>query len=215
MSRSLAKINRLGVLSREIRNDYESLQQLLERTRQNCNEVVAETILLGTKLAEAKKLVGHGNWCEWLAKSCPDISEKTAQNYMRLSKAQHVADLKTHNSLRQAYLAVGIIPMGEESAAMPVVDVSPPAKQIKSAIGNDNANSTHPIVEATVVESAVPGSEAPTVARIKILAETPAAQVKGKVGDLMQCLKPLDKPCRRKVAIHLKPLVIFYHRFGK
>ena len=211
MSRSLAKITRLGRLSREIRKDYESLQQLLERTRQNCNQVVSETILLGTKLIEAKRLVGHGNWCEWLARHCPQIAETTARNYMRLANRQHIADLNCCKSLRQAYIAVGIIAVDEESKPMPAVEVSEPIKQIEPPTHDINANKVQPIIEATFVDQPLVLNEPPTVP----LAETPVMRVKSKVGDLMQCLKPLDAPCRKKVAVHLKPLVIFYHRFGK
>jgi hypothetical protein len=66
----------------------------------------------GEYLAEAKEIVEHGNWEEWLAKHCPNIPERTSTFYMRLSKnraviekaaadegkRQHVADL----SLRAA-----------------------------------------------------------------------------------------------------------------
>jgi len=215
MSRSIAKLNRLGVLLREIRHDYESLQQLLERTRQNCNQVVAETILLGTKLIEAKRLVGHGNWIEWLAKHCPDIHRNTASNYMRLANAQHVVHLENRKSLRQAYLAVGIIPMSDEPADTPAVEVSEPVKQIEPATHDANANTAQPIPEATVVKSPMVLNERRAVAVVETPTETPVTRVKGKVGDLMRCLKPLNVPCRKKVAVHLKPLVIFYHRFGK
>jgi hypothetical protein len=214
MTRALVKINRLGVLSREIRRDFESLQQLLERTRQNCNAVVAETILLGTKLAEAKRLVGHGNWMEWLAKNCPDIHGNTARNYMRLANSQHVGNLKTQKSLRQAYLAVGIIQTDERINSMPVAG-GPAMKEIGRARHDANGNAVQSIVEATVVEQPMVLNEPPAVPVVGTPAETPVTRVKGKVGDLMQCLKPLDARCRKKVAVHLKPLVIFYHRFGK
>lgn len=211
MGRSLSKVTRLGVLSREIRRDYESLQRLVERSRETCNQVIAETILLGTKLIEVKRLAGHGNWCEWLAKHCPQISERTAQNYMRLSKAQHVADLQTRKSLREAYLAAGIIPMEDESPAMPVVDAAPPFK-----CNEDGKPEPLPlVVEALVLDGPGEDSPSPEAEIVKALSDSPIIQVKDKVDDLIQSLKPLDGPARKKVAIHLKPLVIFYHRFGK
>jgi hypothetical protein len=209
MSRSLAKITRLGVLSREIRRDYDSLLKLVERTRRSCNEVIAETILLGTKLAEAKKLVGHGNWSEWLARHCSEISERTARRYIALANRSHVSDLEKHKSLRQAYLAVGILIPNEEREPKPAVEVALPTRLIAPAAPNKNVPTVQPIIEATVVESSRPANESVAIT------DTPTSQVKGKVGDLMQCLKPLDVPGRKKVAVHLKPLVIFYHRFGK
>jgi hypothetical protein len=218
MSRSLTKISRLGVLSREICSDYESLLQLLERTRRNCNEVISETILLGTKLAEAKTLAGHGNWLEWLAKHCPQITARTAQNYIRLSNTKHVSHLEKGKSLRQAYIAVGILGTDDESE--PVVEALPQCEiQGQLAASNEPADST---ARAVVVEAEI--VEPPNVERlpaavetpvVDTASETPVTRVKGKVGDLMQCLKPLDAPCRKRVAVHLKPLVIFYHRFGR
>ncbi|HEV2455848.1 MAG TPA: DUF3102 domain-containing protein [Verrucomicrobiae bacterium] len=215
MRRSLEKINRLGVLTREIRRDYGALQQLVERTRRNCNEVVAETILLGNKLIEAKRLVEHGSWCEWLAKHCPDIHGNTARNYMRLANSQHVGNLKTQKSLRQAYLAVGIIQTDETINPMPAVAVGPAIKKIGPPRHDANGNAVTSVLEATVVEQPMVLNEPSTVPVVGTPAETPVTRVKGKVGDLMQCLKPLDTRCRKKVAVHLKPLVIFYHRFGK
>lgn len=213
MSRSLAKITRLGVLSREIRSDYDSLQQLLERTRQNCNQVVTETILLGTKLTEAKQLVGHGNWIEWLAKHCPQIAETTARNYMRLANRQHIADLNYCKSLRQAYIAVGIIPTDEESKPTPAIEVTQqPVARLNSA--DDCAP---PVIEATVVEPAPVASQPPAVEALAIDTppETPMTRIKGKVDELMACLKPLNLACRKKAAVHLKPVIVFYHRFHR
>src|SRR5947209_8330990 len=93
-TQAIGKIKRLDKLTREIRSDYDALQVMVERTRKSCNEVIAETILLGNKLIEAKSLVRHGQWEEWLSKNCSQISEKTAQRYMRLSKTTHVSLLE-------------------------------------------------------------------------------------------------------------------------
>ncbi len=45
----------------------------------------------GTLLLEAKAGLPHGEWLPWLGKNCPDISERTAQRYMRL--AENLDDL--------------------------------------------------------------------------------------------------------------------------
>ena len=63
----------------------------------------------GTLLLEAKAGLPHGEWLPWLKESCPDISERTAQNYTRLArqlpklepaKAQRVADLSYRDAIR-------------------------------------------------------------------------------------------------------------------
>ena len=70
----------------------------------------------GQLLLEAKKGLPHGEWLPWLRESCPDISERTAQNYMRLSrevsklepeKAQRVADLSYRDAIRVVSQGMG------------------------------------------------------------------------------------------------------------
>lgn len=62
----------------------------------------------GALLTEAKKLVQHGEWENWLTANC-DVAPRTAQAYMRLAKsiplldeakAQRVADLPVREAVR-------------------------------------------------------------------------------------------------------------------
>jgi hypothetical protein len=39
----------------------------------------------GDALAKAKEQVAHGEWLTWLAAHCPEISESTAQRYMKVA----------------------------------------------------------------------------------------------------------------------------------
>jgi hypothetical protein len=116
MKPSGIQLNRLTTLAREIRSQYASVEGLISNAKRACNEAVGEAILLGTKLTEAKQIVGHGNWLIWLAEHCPEISERTARNYITLSNRQHISDLENSKSLRQAYLKIGIISEPEQSA---------------------------------------------------------------------------------------------------
>jgi hypothetical protein len=43
-------------------------------------------IAAGQMLRACKDSMPHGEWIDWLAKNCPDISERTAQLYMKLAK---------------------------------------------------------------------------------------------------------------------------------
>ena len=45
----------------------------------------------------------------WLEANCPKIGERTARKYMSLAKRNHGSDLNDAATLRQAYLACGII----------------------------------------------------------------------------------------------------------
>ena len=42
----------------------------------------------GTLLLEAKAGLPHGAWLPWLGENCPDISDRTAQRYMRIAENQ-------------------------------------------------------------------------------------------------------------------------------
>jgi hypothetical protein len=52
--------------------------------------VLQHAITAGAALNEAKSKVGHGKWLAWLKDNCPDISDRTAERYMKLAdgKAQ-------------------------------------------------------------------------------------------------------------------------------
>jgi len=53
--------------------------------------VVEKAIAAGTLLKEAKDKVGHGKWLPWLEANC-ELSERTAENYMRLANNRHKLD---------------------------------------------------------------------------------------------------------------------------
>jgi Protein of unknown function (DUF3102) len=84
------------------------LADLAMRIRAAHTEVVASTknviqraLACGELLNEAKaKKTKHGEWLPWLRANCPDISERTAQVYMKLArhKAQVEAMLQTKSA---------------------------------------------------------------------------------------------------------------------
>jgi N6-adenosine-specific RNA methylase IME4 len=49
----------------------------------------------GELLLEAKAKVGHGGWLSWLAENCPDVSERSAQRYMKLAEGRVVLEAKS------------------------------------------------------------------------------------------------------------------------
>ncbi len=72
----------------------------------------------GELLLEAKRGLPHGEWLPWLGENCPDISERTAQNYMRLArelpklepaKTQRVSDLCYRDAIRVVSQDIGSI----------------------------------------------------------------------------------------------------------
>src|SRR5262249_40997435 len=46
--------------------------------------IIQKALMAGAALIEAKKIVGHGNWLQWLKANC-GVSERRAQDYMKLA----------------------------------------------------------------------------------------------------------------------------------
>ena len=57
----------------------------------------------GELLIEAKAGLAHGQWLPWLKENCSDVSERSAQNCMRM--AREVAKLEPSNAKRVADLS--------------------------------------------------------------------------------------------------------------
>jgi hypothetical protein len=91
-----ARHNRLATLAVEIAEHHGAAGAA---TR----EAIRHAIEAGRRLAEAKKLVGHGGWLAWLAANVPGISARTAQRY--LAAAHHAAENDTVSLFRLRDLA--------------------------------------------------------------------------------------------------------------
>jgi hypothetical protein len=77
---------------RDERRKTEELAQLATKAKQAHAIVVNSTRIVlqhamtaGDALKEAKSKVGHGKWLAWLEENCPDISDRTAERYMKLA----------------------------------------------------------------------------------------------------------------------------------
>ena len=64
-------------------------------------------IKTGELLQEAKNKIKHGEWSKWLKLNCPNISARTARDYMKLAEQQaripnrqRAADLSIRGALR-------------------------------------------------------------------------------------------------------------------
>src|SRR5262245_23143047 len=80
---------------RDEKRKAEELSQLAAKARQahgivaNSTKVVLQhAITAGNALNEAKSKVGHGKWLAWLEENCPEISDRTAERYMKLAEGQ-------------------------------------------------------------------------------------------------------------------------------
>jgi hypothetical protein len=63
----------------------DDLRATVDRIRFNLFKTAENIIEIGLDLTHAKKMVGHGHFLPWLAYNF-DMSERTAQNYMRVAK---------------------------------------------------------------------------------------------------------------------------------
>lgn len=90
--------NRLTVLADEIR-------QADAAARRSAQALAEAALEAGHKLLEAKELVGHGNWLPWLKEHC-QLTERTAQRYMRLAGSGLKSDTVTDLGIRGALDAI-------------------------------------------------------------------------------------------------------------
>ena len=110
-------------LAVQIRDAYREANQLADQAKGFASQAVAKAIECGQLLLQQKASLGHGSWLDWIKLNLPEISHDKAQRYMRLAKAAsqlpenhdgnnaHVRYLEDAASVRQAYIAVGILPM--------------------------------------------------------------------------------------------------------
>lgn len=102
---NLITIDSTEVLIAKINSAHKEAQQYAAKA-------VERALEAGDLLLLAKSQVAHGQWLPWLQKNCPDISERTAQNYMKVAKGlpiekRNAADLTMREALR---LVAGELP---------------------------------------------------------------------------------------------------------
>lgn len=97
---------KLSRLADDINNEYKAACAIAREAESSGVAAIKAAVRAGSYIRKAKGIC-KGTFAKWLSDNCPDISESTAQRWMRLStNASHVTDAKT---LRQAYIAIGII----------------------------------------------------------------------------------------------------------
>lgn len=70
------------------------IKRAIAGARQHACASLSAAVEAGERLIEAKALLRHGQWLPWL-KNHVDISERHAQNYMRLARHKDVVDIKS------------------------------------------------------------------------------------------------------------------------
>lgn len=101
---------KLGHIAEDINCKFGEAIRLAGESAKSGQSAIVAAIACGHLLIKAKTLVGHGKWEKWLLDNCGDISQMTATKWMRLAKLNHGLDLSNCQTLRQAYIACGILP---------------------------------------------------------------------------------------------------------
>jgi hypothetical protein len=91
-----------GIVAR-IRKRQPVIDQLRAGLHRSANEFLSEVVLQGHDLLAAKARVKFGDWMDYVAANIPEISHRTATDYMRIAANwQHAAKLQEAKSQRQA-----------------------------------------------------------------------------------------------------------------
>jgi hypothetical protein len=100
----------LSKLASEIRDLFVSAEHKAKRAFETAGDAVNDALLCGKKLNEVKAKLKHGEWLPWLHENCPEISEDKSERYRALANSAHDRNLNDCATLRQAYIACGILP---------------------------------------------------------------------------------------------------------
>ena len=86
LTQAITTSNSLADLAARIRAEHNAVAAAARATLQHAFRV-------GELLLEARKLVDHGQWADWVCEHCK-ISERTAQKYMQLARHPEVLEAK-------------------------------------------------------------------------------------------------------------------------
>ena len=110
-----------------------------KEARESAANAVECAMESGYRLLAAKERVEYGGFGAWLKKNCTKLSSATAYRYMGLAQEfSHVINAQEITTLRQAYIASGILPAPdekEESAGKKVVGIHGVSNHVR-AISN-------------------------------------------------------------------------------
>lgn len=91
-----ARLEEAGELAPSINQEHQSVVEALEKG-------LDHALKAGEYLSQAKKLVGHGKWAEWVEKNC-EFSYRTARSYIRVYNKRDRLPKREEISYRRALL---------------------------------------------------------------------------------------------------------------
>lgn len=80
-----------------------ALNEAVENAKRGIGGCVHAAKILGDKLIEARALMGHGEWLEWLRKNCPEVSDSRARRAQSIARLWEGSEaIQSADSLRSA-----------------------------------------------------------------------------------------------------------------
>lgn len=92
-----------------INEEHAALLADCENSKKRAAAARDRAIKIGVELGRVKEAVGHGKFMAWVQVNC-SFSHKTATQYMRFSNWNHDSNLADDLTLRQAMIALDIVP---------------------------------------------------------------------------------------------------------
>jgi hypothetical protein len=114
-------------LSEQILAAHAQAHAFAEQAKGYASDAVAKAVECGQLLIQQKAALGHGSWLDWLARNLPEIKRETVRKYMKIAKVAYGSiakadkeeiatsggNLKDASSLRQPFVAIGLLPVPE------------------------------------------------------------------------------------------------------
>jgi len=94
----LSQTKEIRRLSKEAKQFYTEAEKARGLVENGAMTALEKAWQCGKRLNAIRAIVGHGNWLTWLDNDWPELTERTAQLYMKIDrvnpKARHVSDLE-------------------------------------------------------------------------------------------------------------------------
>jgi hypothetical protein len=122
----LAKME-LDELAGKISSRLAKIESAIFSVKKHAELALRAAIETGHYLEESARKSKKGEWGAWLVKHCPGLARSTAHKYRTLARnVSHVRHGVPMQTLRQAYIAVGLVPRpSQESKTSPDLTDAP------------------------------------------------------------------------------------------
>jgi|SRR5579883_1049548 hypothetical protein len=124
--------DRLAKLAQTIKDEHEA-------TVTGMLDTVRHAMAAGDGLIEARAGLDHGAWLPWLARNCR-LSERTAQNYMRLAKNRNAIEAQIRNGVADLSVRSAV-----KLLAAPKAPAEPSKQEPSEVRTADGSRSIHPV----------------------------------------------------------------------